>query len=527
MSKRSAQAGAGSPTPTGVSARYRFFRWAVLFFSLCYLIVINDVATAWPGAESFLLWRAGSGQTEAYLPALLMQVLPGGDLWLFWPRLLSVLGLLLTALFFFRIGRPLFGRRDTETTLLLLAGSLLLPVFGKIASADTLALLTHALFWLALVRFHKQPEGRWQYLALAAAFIGGWINPVGTLLLVAGLIGAHWALLQRRPGMAEAGMIGAAAVAVLAGGYAATHHELYFHPVQELASWGRFLAYNLLGIAPFAGFLLAGLRDLHYKNQRGEELARLLLGGLLAAFAAQSLLFGLLLVLVSAKQLLAFFRERYPWGNYIKTTAVLHLVVAFMLILLLLLGGAIQFPGEGFSAALGLSAAYWMCSMVGVIGLFGRRRDYVLAGTVMSGVLSMLFMWVQLYPYIELDRSWPGRLLGEVRESAVLPEHTDAYTALLPVTDGLSSAGPYLAREGYQVNWLWETEDMMAADSLGARAEADMLFLALPAGDTLLRESPLSVTGRSVLRLYRYQILFADPQRISARSGGVGIDEIE
>jgi MFS family permease len=211
----------------------------------------------------------------------------------------------------------------------------------------------------------------------------------------------------------------------------------------------KFFLYALLGLAPFIGFTLAALRDLFYKVKRGEELSQLLIIGLLGSLLTLSLVFPFLLIFLTAKQVQNFFKiKNYPWQDWVKAGQVLHLVLVFMLVVLALLGGYVQFQIDGFRAVLGCSAAYWMFSFLGVIGLYGQRRDQVLGGTVLAGLIALLFFWIQVYPFIHLQRNWPQRLQTQIEKT--LP---DTKTIGIDSADPLTlPLAPYLSRAGYTVN---------------------------------------------------------------------------
>ena len=99
-------------------------------------------------------------------------------------------------------------------------------------------------------------------------------------------------------------------------------------------------------------------------------------------------MFPLLLALLAGKQMQLYFKaENYPWRDWARGGAVVHLVFAFVAAFAILLFGGISFSGEGFRAALGMAAAYWIFSLLGVIGLYGEKRDFALGGSLLAGVV--------------------------------------------------------------------------------------------------------------------------------------------
>jgi hypothetical protein len=183
------QPAAAEPAP--VSSRWRFFVWMSGFFFLAALLTRLDVMTAWPGSEGFALANAVGNNWGRYLPSALNHaLLPLGldldtatDAIFLFPRLVSSVCLLLTAFFTYRWAGRLFGKQAIELGLLCAGASLFLPFFGKVASADALALLGHAgMFWTVLL--YTIGEDKKKLLPFGIfAVLGAIAAPVSTLLL--------------------------------------------------------------------------------------------------------------------------------------------------------------------------------------------------------------------------------------------------------------------------------------------------------------------------------------------------------
>lgn len=470
------------------SPRYRFFLWICCFFFLAGLLLRLDVITPWVGAEGFALDHALSHQRgDALLSFLYSQLFALGEgidqetyaIWLF-PRLLSAGAVLLTAFFTYRWAGQLFGKPSVVPGLLVAGASLFLPFFGKVATPDALALLGQAgFFWVVLLAGADREKSR-LLAAGCCLLVGGIAAPLSTLVfgllaILAGrkLLGGskQWMsflLLLAIPLM----------ILLLQGGQGSRSY--WFWGNRPLA-YGAFAGYGLLGMLPVVGWLFGGLRDLVYKIGRGEVRSQLLGAGLGIALLTQSLVFPLLLALIAGKQMEVYFRDaHYPWRDWVRGTAVVHLIAAFIGAFLILAGLAISFPGAGFRAALGAVAAYWMFSLIGVIGLYGERRDLALGGSILAGMLGVLFFWVQVYPYVELGRDWPRELVEQVE--VPLPTY-------IPPTDAFSPARSAFRRAGIPV----------VADT----TTADLRLLRWPTSDTLSRAG-IEVEGREVLRPFIY-----------------------
>ncbi|WP_273444424.1 ArnT family glycosyltransferase [Neolewinella agarilytica] len=471
------------PEPQARSSRFQFFLWICAFFFLAALLMRLDVITAWPGAESYSLDHAlSNARGDSMLSFLYGLLFPLGEnidsqsqaIWLF-PRLISVIALIATAVFTFRWAGKLFGKEAIGMGLLCAGASLYLPFFGKVATPDALALLGQAgFFWLILLAGADREKN---YLLPAGIFLllGGIAAPLSTLVFGLGTILAGRLLMGGgKQWMNLLFLLAIPLVILLLQGNQGIR-AYWFWGGQPLA-YGKFIAYSLLGMLPLMGWLMAGLRDVVYKVWRGEQSSKLLLSGMGIGLLTQSLVLPLLLAVVAGKQMQLYFRENnYPWKDWVRGGAVLHLVLAFLAAFFALSGAGLTFAGAGFRAALGMAAAYWIFSLLGVIGLYGDKRDFSLGGSILSGMLGVLFFWVQVYPYFETGRNWPDRLSQQVelKLPTYIPDHKDYSPAL-----------PYFRKAGIP----------LVQDS----AKADLYLTSWPMTDTL-SSAGIEISGRIIL----------------------------
>ncbi|MEL6277049.1 MAG: hypothetical protein AAFU03_18255 [Bacteroidota bacterium] len=151
--------------------------------------------------------------------------------------------------------------------------------------------------------------------------------------------------------------------------------------------------------------------------------------------------------------------------------------------------GLVEFRGDGFRAVLGMVAAYWIFSILAVIGLYGKRRDFAIGGTILTGLLAVLFFWVQVYPYFELERHWPKDL---ITESGLL----SGTTIYVPDSTQLSNALPYFQRVSWNVA---ETAD-----------QSDYLLHSFPNDSTELN-TQIFVSGRDLFNKHRFGLIKTKP----------------
>ncbi len=466
------------------SSRWQFFLWISAFFFFAALLIRADVITPWPGAESLALDHALSTQRgSSVLSFLYYQLFGWGEgiddstqaIWLF-PRLLSALAVLGTGWVTYRYAGRLFGASATRLGLLAAAASLFLPFFGKVATPDALALLGQSGFLFTTYLTAVDRERNYVPAAGVLLLLAGLAAPLSTLVFGAAAVFAARSLLGGSKQWLNLLILLALPLTLLLLQGNQGVRSYWFWGEQPLA-YPRFLAYTLLGFLPLAGWFLAGVRDLIYKVRKGEQAARLFAAGLGIAFVTQSLVFPLLLALLAGKQMQLYFQEgRYPWSDWARGGAVVHLVLAFAGAFVAMLGSGISFPGAGFRAALGMAAAYWIFSLFGVIGVYGNRRDFALGGTLLAGLLGALFFWVQVYPYFEVDRAWPEQLVKKMEVNIPTYIPTDVEAAL-------TVARPVFRRRGIPI-----------VDA----EEADLTLVSWPATDSV-STAALQTKGRVVI----------------------------
>lgn len=407
----------------------------LLFFA--HLLVMNDDASVWSGAEARLL-KDSMSENHAYFLPVMIQSLLTGDLSfnLFISRLPSVLLILSSVFSFFFIGKRIFGAATSALTLVVWATTLLIPSLGKLASADSWLFCSQLIAWAAMIRFLKQPQEKWRIVTFAALLLSLWINPVSTIIFFS--LGAWW--LYRFHADGNRILLINPWIVLLAGGFAlfilgqwqwrnptffvgwfATPLYIYFFLV-------------LIGFLPVFGFLLGGLREVYQKFYKKEELAIITSGWLLAGLLSQSLLLVAGLGFLVAKQLTRYFDSHYPHRSLVRAGAIIHLVLAFCGLTVLLLSSFWTFGPAGFRAVLAMGAPYWTLSFIGVIGLYSFRRRFIWGGALFSGLLFALSFWLQVYPLLESKRNWPLRL-EEAAQRLELNTQSRLYIHQLPSSE--------------------------------------------------------------------------------------------
>ncbi len=391
------------------SAQFRFFAIAAGVLTLTNFLVMNDYAGLWSGPEAAIAW---GGTNEGLAPLLLawryhmLWETAEGNLFLF--RLPSVLWMGIATAVFYILAKPLFSRRTTILAMLVAAGSIGLPQLAKLATPDSCLLALHTLGFLLMLRFMKQPSPRWRFAFYGAVLAGGLIHPWATFILFAfGPVflfqikewrKQFWSLHPWIPALLVLGLGRLLGYDMWRPPYfvSGLYHEPYLFVV-------------LGGFLPFTGFVLSGFRDYLPKLRRGDEMAQILIMWCLGGLLAGSPVAAIPVAVVVARQMEAYFHPNYPFSNWVKTGAVLHLIAAFFGAMALMMGGLHYFSGPGFRAGMAVSAVYWSMSFLGVVGLFGMQRRLVIGGPVLAGMLGILVFWLQAYPL------WESRRKAEIK----------------------------------------------------------------------------------------------------------------
>lgn len=388
-----------------LTRNFAIFLGGILLLCLVNLLVTNDVAVIWNGPEAWRIWQMQSQEVE---PNLFLWRLPG------------VIIFILSLVLFWFLGQKIFGKRSTLMGIVVLGTSLLIPNLSKQVTWDSWLLLFHLTGLLGLLLYLKQPKRQWQLLFYVSLVPGIWLQPLSSLVTFALFSTALYFLHPQGKRLLKLFPWGALAL-IFAGWYVAGQID-WSTKGYLIASFRqpfhKNLLYQLAGLLPFMGFVLAGLWEVFQKVRKREEFSLILSLWLVSALVGQSLLFSAGLALLVGKQLDAYFIRQYPYRSIVKTGAILHALLAFFGITFLLMGGFYTFKGVGFRAALAFGALYWMPSFIAIIGLYGMNRRFVLGGTITSAALATLFFWLQLYPLVRNQLDWPGEAIAEILATA-------------------------------------------------------------------------------------------------------------
>ncbi len=386
------------------SRNFQLFFMSAFFFLAVVMLVMNDVMSVWEGAET--QWISMAQQNPGLnFPAVIVGNMPA-VYFPFFQRLPGVLIILVGLAGFYGLGWRIFGREATLLTILLLSGTFLIATLGKLATLDCWVFTTQLLALISLIRFVKEPKLIWRVLSALLLLGALWLEPLGTLIL--GMSFSLWIFFRHPQGK---NLLQLHPWGILIIGLLIAYLFNFLHWRQPAAllgffqiSYSDFLLYSMLALLPIIGFCLGGLRDLFFKLRRGEELANILVIWILGAILAESAILQVGFCLLAAKQIQSWNNPKYPFQNWVKTGAILHVIAAFGIGFYLMTKGFVAFGPAGFRAGLAITAAYWTFSLAGVVGLYAQRRNLLIAGPVLSGLIGMLFFWVWAYPPIESKR---------------------------------------------------------------------------------------------------------------------------
>lgn len=399
--------------PMNLSARYQLFLAFSFLLFLMNLFIMNDVATLWNGAESKLIWDVLQGEKHTIAHFFLSDLIQKEPLNLFVLRSIGPALLLLSLGGFYYFGRKILGQETLILGIAVLGASLLLPNLAKRATSDLYVFSSQLFGFIFLLRHLKQAQRHWQISFYIAFALSIWLQPINSFLfftLTASVLYFYHKDGKKLNLLLIAGFGILLLLIVFIFG-----NVIWGNPTFEFngtfSTFPRFLMWSILGCLPFIGFLTGGIRETIWKAQKGEELAIIMSSLGIGALLSSSIMLQVFFALLVAKQMQHYFLKNYPHENFVKTAAILHLLIAFGLAFLLTMGGIFQFKGQGFWAGALVGGIYWILSFVSIIGLYGKVKRLVIAGLIWSGLLGTQLFWSQAYPLIEMERNIPERFL--------------------------------------------------------------------------------------------------------------------
>jgi len=336
-------------------------------------------------------------------------------------RLPNVLLLILTFVGFYFYGKKLFGKRSTLITLLVMGSSFLPVNFAKIASGDIWLFAMQLMNFIFLILYLKQPINKWKYGFWIFTVLGALVHPLSMFVWSLGL----WVYLQlmhprksNLKGLVLLPLLLVIYVPLYFFGFVSFETNHFFMAIGS-GNFKWYFVIILLGILPWFGFLPASLWDMIQKFRKKEEMAIINVGWILLAIFSQSLILIAAFSFIIAKNLESFFKRNYPYRRWVKGFCLVNMMITFIVLFSVLTGGFIQFQGTGYKSLLGLSAIYWMMSMVSVLGLWMMRNSWVTGGMAASGLMATWLFWLQVNPLVESQRNLPKQVYQQMKKMGV------------------------------------------------------------------------------------------------------------
>lgn len=397
---------------------FRVFSGLVLLIVLVGLLAGNDYTSVWSGAEAAQLWQALSDSPTSTLSYFQHAVYDDGPLNLFYLRFFGIFFLLISLVPVFFIGKQLFGKNTIWLALLLLGISILIPNVAKRATADVYFFSSQVLFGMSCLILLKSPHWAWRALWLMSWWISFMLEPLGSLLFALPLLVLLWRSHPEGGKLVDwrllvPGLIGLGAIAFIQPGHW-MNEGISFAWLRS--GYGEYLLWQLIGILPFIGFVVGGIRDLFYKVKRGEEFSILITAWILAALLSQSISLNWAFALLAAKHMQLYFSPKYPFYSWVRGPAILHLVAIFFILAMSMIFSFFTFLGLGFRSLLMVSGLYWGMSLLGVIGLYAYNHRLLLGGPILAGALASALFWYQAGPLLESKRNWNEAAVDMAKE---------------------------------------------------------------------------------------------------------------
>lgn len=392
----------------------KFFLGAAGAVLLLNLYLGIDFLSIWQGAEAEIgLGLRSIQDLPAGLHAWFQQLLwRNGAEDVFWYRLAGGLLLLGSAGLMYFWGRPLLGQRGMLFALWVLGSSLLWVQAGRFASGDAWLVAAQVAGSFAWLRYLKQPTRLWQFASWISFLFGIFISPLQMLIWSAVLFVSFWFFHPQGKRLKSlhiwVGWIIGIALFVWSNQQGWNWSDgFYAYYGKGVTGW--YLLLTVLGMLPWVGFLLAGFRESWTKLRQREELALVHISLLVAGLLSFSLLPQVALALMISRQLINYELPNYPFRNWVRMPAILHLLLVFCFGTVGMVYGFLELGAAGFRLLMVLSLPYWVGSFISLIGLYGLMSRYYLGGIAASGILLTLIFWVQVAPVLEAHRNLPKR----------------------------------------------------------------------------------------------------------------------
>lgn len=390
-----------------MSQRYQSFLFIVFGFLIVNLFSLNGTLPVWSGAEEASLEGAKELLFEGIPPnfsAAFIGVLDFRWEDKFIIRLPSVLLLLISFLGIYAWGKKIFGKETMITTLVVLASSFLLVNVAKFATSDAWLFCFQIMAVLSLLIYLKQPLKSWNIWHAVFTGLALLIHPVSTLVLMGTL--SIFLFIFHPNGKNLKGLfywfipLALVAFSFLKGFPNFANHNPFFVSYGTVGI-GSYCLLMIYGVLPWFAFLPPGMRHTIKLFRKKEELSIIMLGLFIASVLSMSLVTQFVFAFLITKQIQGLFSDKYPYYNFVKAGAVLHLLIVVMGAMLLMVGGWQELKGLGFRTMMSFGTIYWFASFAGVVGIMMKNRRLILGSAAIAGVMVTFMFWGQIFPLLE------------------------------------------------------------------------------------------------------------------------------
>lgn len=404
-----------------------FFAFACLLFVIN-LLLTNDYTPYWNGAEIDLLLASQEGTpTYALLPKMKLASLAN----LFFSyvssfplRLPAFFNAVLGLVGFYFFGKKIFGERTVLVTILVLMSSLAFPNLSKWATGDAWLYSSQLLAVTTLILYIKQPKTSTLVWLAIFLVLGSAVNAFSMTLFILPIALFYRFMHSQGTRINKLFVLFIPLIVLIALQVLYNGEEVISGTIVALFSISikDFSIVSILGILPWIAFLPAALIDMFKKLKKGEEMAILTTGWLIGGLLSMSLGLQAVLAFLVAKQIYAYFHEHYPYGNWVKTFAVLNIIFGFIGGILLMLNGFYALEMEGFRLGMSIGAVYWIPAFLGVVGVFGKNKRMIMGGMALSGLLLTFFFWARGGYVLNDFRKFPSQVITTAASKANLKQ---------------------------------------------------------------------------------------------------------
>lgn len=330
-------------------------------------------------------------------------------------RISSLLILVASFLFFYKLGAKVFSEKPTLLAILLAASSFPLLLIGKIATTDIwLFGLQLLIFSLTIIQLKKKNIVRTLSIIILSVLLV-FINPLSALIFNTLFFAVLYFLHENGKNILIEGIISTLAVLLitLISDLNWVNSGFLFSYDQDIL---YYIVFVLFGMISVFGFIPTVFVHLFKRLKIKEELAVITFAGLFSGLFSISFLPHFILLFLVGKQLELVEHKNYPYLNQIKAFTIIQVVLSFFVALLFMLNGFAWFQGSGFWKALFFGIPLWGLGIFTLVSIYLKKKQQIIVSIILGGMISNFLLWTQIMPLWEAEKNTMKDIVNTIHE---------------------------------------------------------------------------------------------------------------